>query len=163
MEAGHPGDCYFYLSYDADFAEPKNFFKVWAVPGCGAPDGKAIPDVVTRTIKLPEELPACEHCVLRWEWTAHQQVNNIEYYVSCADVRIASDAPPTRPEPTVAIAGFEHLPAEPSAYRKATRWRHVPCNAARARPSLTAVPFAHVQRDPCAASRACADPMPCAD
>mmetsp|Transcript_53981 Transcript_53981/g.155834 ORF Transcript_53981/g.155834 Transcript_53981/m.155834 type:complete len:765 (-) Transcript_53981:138-2432(-) len=118
MEAGHPGDCYFYLSYDADYAEPKRFFKIWGIPGCGALDGKAIPDVVTRTITLPEELPPCEHCVLRWEWTAHQQVKNIEYYLSCADVRIASRAPPTRPEPMVEIAGVEHLPADPGAYRK---------------------------------------------
>jgi hypothetical protein len=75
MEAAHPGDCYFYLSYDGP--NPVNFFKIAAIKGCGAPDGVTPPTPYTTTIDLPAALPSCDHCVLRWEWTAHQQVVNI--------------------------------------------------------------------------------------
>jgi len=54
---------------------------------------------------------------LRWEWTAHQQVVNIEFYVQCADIRIISNAGPTKPNPVVAISGIEHLPPSASSYR----------------------------------------------
>ena len=118
MEAGHPGDCYFYLSYDSDPNNAVNFFKFAAIPGCGATDGLNIPASVTTTVLLPPEVPACEHCVLRWEWTAHQQVVDIEFYVQCADVKITSSAGPTLPSPTTAIAGIEHLPQDASGYRK---------------------------------------------
>lgn len=118
MEAGHPGDCYFYLSYDADPSNAVNFFKIAAIPGCGAPDGLNIPASVTTTVLLPPEVPACDHCVLRWEWTAHQQVVDIEFYVQCADVKITSTAGPTLPSPITAIAGIEHLPQDASGYRK---------------------------------------------
>ena len=119
MEAGHPGDCYFYLSYDEDPSNAVNFFKFAAIPGCGAADGLAIPSSVTMTVQLPAELPACEHCVLRWEWTAHQQVVDIEFYVQCADVKISSTAGPMLPSPITAISGIEHLPQDASGYRKA--------------------------------------------
>lgn len=56
--------------------------------------------------------------MLRWEWTAHQQVTNIEFYVQCADVTIQSGAPPTKPSPMTAIAGIEHLPSDAKEYRK---------------------------------------------
>ena len=64
--------------YDEDPSNAVNFFKFAAIPGCGAADGLAIPSSVTMTVQLPAELPACEHCVLRWEWTAHQQVGSYE-------------------------------------------------------------------------------------
>mmetsp|Transcript_48021 Transcript_48021/g.89916 ORF Transcript_48021/g.89916 Transcript_48021/m.89916 type:complete len:640 (+) Transcript_48021:77-1996(+) len=118
MEAGHPGDCYFYVSYDADPSSVENFFKIASVPGCGAPDGLNIPSSVTTSVLLPAELPACEHCVLRWEWTGHQQVVNIEFYVQCADIKISSSASPTLPSPITAISGIEHLPASADGYRK---------------------------------------------
>lgn len=118
MEAGHPGDCYFYLSYDSDPSNAVNFFKIAAIPGCGAPDGLNIPASVTTTVLLPPEVPACDHCVLRWEWTAHQQVVDIEFYVQCADVKIISNAGPMLPSPITAIAGIEHLPQDASGYRK---------------------------------------------
>lgn len=118
MEAGHPGDCYFYLSYDEDPSVAENFFKVAAIPGCGAPDGLNIPSSVTMAVQLPAELPPCEHCVLRWEWTGHQQVVDIEFYVQCADVQITSSATPVIPSPLTAIAGIEHLPQDASGYRQ---------------------------------------------
>lgn len=117
MEAGHPGDCYFYLSYD-DPSSASNFFKIAAIPGCGAADGLNIPSSVTMAVQLPAELPPCEHCVLRWEWTGHQQVVDIEFYVQCADVQITSSATPVIPNPVTAIAGIEHLPQDASGYRQ---------------------------------------------
>jgi len=119
MEAGHPRDCYLYVSYDLDVDDPVNWFKIAAFPGCGgAANGQAIPDISTSAV-LPAELPACDHCVLRWEWTAHQQVSNIEFYVTCADIAISSSAPSVRPSPMVAISGVEHLPSSAEAYRQA--------------------------------------------
>lgn len=105
--------------YDEDPSNAVNFFKFAAIPGCGAADGLAIPSSVTMTVQLPAELPACEHCVLRWEWTAHQQVVDIEFYVQCADVKISSTAGPMLPSPITAISGIEHLPQDASGYRKA--------------------------------------------
>ncbi|CAE7478429.1 CIPK11 [Symbiodinium natans] len=104
--------------YDPDPANVVNFFKIAAIPGCGAADGLNIPSSVTTSVLLPAELPACEHCVLRWEWTGHQQVVNIEFYVQCADIQIASSAPPVLPSPVTAIAGIEHLPSGADSYRK---------------------------------------------
>jgi len=117
MEAGHPGDCYLYVSYDSDVVDPINWFKIAVFPGCGAADGLVVPDTSTSAV-LPADLPACDHCVLRWEWTAHQQVSNIEFYVQCADIAISSSAPPVRPSPMVAISGVEHLPSSAEAYRQ---------------------------------------------
>merc|ERR1712217_225736 len=115
MEARHPGDCYLYISYDG--ANPINFFKIAALKGCGAPNGLDPPTPYTATIDLPAALPPCDHCVLRWEWTAHQQVSDIEFYVQCADIKIESTAGPTMPSPMVAIAGIGHLPSDASSYR----------------------------------------------
>lgn len=117
MEASHPGDCYVYISYDG--AEPVNFFKIAQILGCGAADGLNPPATVTRNIPIPANLPPCDNCVLRWEWTSHQQVVNIEFYVNCADIRIQSNAGPTKPTPMTAISGIQHLPAAASAYRQA--------------------------------------------
>merc|ERR1712187_673198 len=69
-------------------------------------------------IVLPAALPPCDHCVLRWEWTAHQQVSNIEFYVQCADIKIVSNAGPTKPSTVVAITGLQHLPSTAAGYRK---------------------------------------------
>eukprot|EP00931_Biecheleriopsis_adriatica_P097849 TRINITY_DN716_c0_g1_i1.p1 TRINITY_DN716_c0_g1~~TRINITY_DN716_c0_g1_i1.p1 ORF type:complete len:542 (-),score=81.35 TRINITY_DN716_c0_g1_i1:43-1599(-) len=117
-EAGHPGDCYFYVSYDADANNAKNFFKIAGIPGCGASDGGNLPGSVSQQLMIPADLPACDHCVLRWEWTAHQQVSNIEFYVQCADIKIVSNAPPTRPSPMTEINGIQHLPSDASKYRQ---------------------------------------------
>ena len=40
------------------------------------------------SLTLPRWLPSCAHCVLRWEWTSVQQVSNVEFYVTCADVAV---------------------------------------------------------------------------
>merc|ERR1711920_294769 len=67
-----------------------------------------------------------DHCVLRWEWTAHQQVSNIEFYTQCADVTILSDKPPTVPYPMTAISGIEHLPSDAGAYRDVYNGQELP-------------------------------------
>lgn len=58
MEAGHPGDCYFYLSYD-DPTNAVNFFKIASVPGCGASDS------FLGANGLPRSSRWLEHPVLR--------------------------------------------------------------------------------------------------
>merc|ERR1712217_886959 len=125
-QACHPGDCYLYLSYDDDTQAPTNFFKIAAFPGCGATNGLDLPSSVTKNVILPAELPSCDHCVLRWEWTAHQQVSNIEFYTQCADVTILSDKPPTVPYPMTAISGIEHLPSDAGAYRDVYNGNELP-------------------------------------
>merc|ERR1712186_55656 len=105
------------LSYDNDTQAPTIFFKIAEFPGCGATEGVDLPSEGTKSVTLPAVLPSCDHCVLRWEWTAHQQVSNIEFYTQCADVTILSDAPPTVPNPMTAISGIEHLPSDADAYR----------------------------------------------
>merc|ERR1712061_783842 len=125
-QACHPGDCYLYLSYDNDTQAPTNFFKIAEFPGCGATDGVQLPSEVTKSVTLPAVLPSCDHCVLRWEWTAHQQVSNIEFYTQCADVTILSDKPPAVPHPMTAISGIEHLPSDAGAYRDVYNGNELP-------------------------------------
>jgi hypothetical protein len=117
MSVPHPGDCYVYVSYDG--ANPVNFFKIAQFLGCGVADGLDPPRTVTETILIPAELPPCEHCVLRWEWTSHQRLVNIEFHAQCVDVEVVSTAGLTKPDPITAIAGIEHLLAAPSRYRQA--------------------------------------------
>ena len=75
---------------------------------------------------MPAWLPTSEHAVLRWEWTAVQQVTNIEFYVTCADVKVMGTAEVpdasflAKVTPVTAFAGTSHLPANAGAYRKVT-------------------------------------------
>lgn len=118
--AGHRGECYLYMSYDCNGktgpCDPTNFFKIAAFPGCGHPG--TLPLETTINTLIPAALPACDHCVLRWEWTGHHQVTSIEFYAQCADIKIQSTAASTLPSPTVAISGVEHLPRTIDGYRR---------------------------------------------
>jgi len=133
IEALHPGDCALYISYDETTTASEGYstwFKIADFPGCvdqaALPgfDGLAPLRLNKWSITLPPWLPSTSHAVLRWEWLAVQQVTNVEFYVSCVDVRVdgprAADAS-TLSQITgrVTIKGIEHLPQDASAYRKA--------------------------------------------
>jgi len=111
MEAPHPGDCSIWLSYDTNNIDsPVNWIKLKDIPGCLSPNGIDAPLGINRySLKLPEFLPSCEHCVLRWEWYAVQQVSNVEFYVNCIDIKIISQNNCKIPQPTTEINGIEHL------------------------------------------------------
>jgi hypothetical protein len=110
MEAPHPGDCSIWLSYDTNVDSPVNWIKIKDIPGCLSINGVDLPIGLNRfSFKLPDFLPSCEHCVLRWEWYAVQQVSNVEFYVNCADIKIVSLNNCQRPTPVTQINGIEHL------------------------------------------------------
>ena len=112
MEAPHPGDCSIWLSYDTDFDAPLNWIKLKDIPGCLSPTGlDTISGPSTFSFVLPEFLPACDHCVLRWELYGVQQVSNVEFYINCADVQIINNINTNcaKPGPTTQINGIEHL------------------------------------------------------
>ena len=110
MEAPHPGDCSIWLSYDTNIDSPLNWIKLKDIPGCLSPNGIATPSGINKySLKLPEFLPSCEHCVLRWEWYAVQQVSNVEFYVNCMDIKIISQNNCQQPSRTTQINGIEHL------------------------------------------------------
>ena len=107
------------------------WFKIADFPGCvdmvllPGFDGLAPPKHNRWTVALPPWLPSSDHAVLRWEWYSVQQVVDIEFFVSCVDVRIAGTneahaSAIAKIAPTVAIAGAtDHLPSDIAAYRKA--------------------------------------------
>ena len=110
MEAPHPGDCSIWLSYDTNIDSPLNWIKLKDIPGCLSSNGIGTPSGINKySLKLPEFLPSCEHCVLRWEWYAVQQVSNVEFYVNCIDIKIISQNNCQHPSPTTQINGIEHL------------------------------------------------------
>ena len=112
IEAPHPGDCSIWLSYDRNTNDPQNWIKLKNFPGCLSTTGIDPPGgFQTISLTLSEFLPSCEHCILRWEWYAVQQVSNVEFYVSCADIKIINDINPIcqLPGPTTSINGIEHL------------------------------------------------------
>jgi hypothetical protein len=110
FEAAHPGDCSLWISYDEDTANPVNWVKVGDYVGCGAtnallndpPSGDN-----SFAFALPANLPACDHCVMRWDWYTTQQVTNVEFYVDCFDVTVESTSTGT-PTPTTSISGIEY-------------------------------------------------------
>ena len=79
-------------------------------------------------------MPACAHCVLRWEWIGVQGIadspNVIEYYTNAIDVSIQPSAAPfpLSQIPTTAIDLIAHLPQSVDEYRdaygsrSATKW-----------------------------------------
>ena len=110
MEAPHPGDCSIWLSYDTNVDSPVNWIKLRDIPGCLSPNGIDTPVGINKySFQLPDFLPSCEHCVLRWEWYAVQQVSNVEFYVNCIDIKIVSQNTCSLPGPTTQINGIEHL------------------------------------------------------
>ena len=91
---------------------PEYWYKIANFPGCP----------LTGTIDIPSDIPASEHSVFRWEWSAHHVVVNgqVEFYVACHDVNIESTAGPGRPDPLITIASpnpVGHLSNVASDYR----------------------------------------------
>lgn len=124
LEARHPGDCSFYISFDSDVTIPSTWLKLADIAGCGASDGLVPPASNQYRLSLPEWLPPSGHAVLRWEWLSTQQTTNVEFYVTCADVSVNSTGASGSVheilavvEPLVTISGVEHLPQDASAYR----------------------------------------------
>lgn len=110
MEAPHPGDCSIWLSYDSNIDSPMNWIKLKDIPGCLAVNGIDLPRGLNKfSFILPDFLPPCERCVLRWEWYAVQQVSNVEFYVNCMDIKIISQHNCQPPSPVTQINGIEHL------------------------------------------------------
>lgn len=110
FEAVHPGDCALWISYDDNKESPENWVKLADFLGCGA-DNELLnnpPSSFTVSVPISENLPVCEHCVMRWSWYAVQQVSNVEFYVDCFDVEVASSQT-GNPIPTTAITGIDHL------------------------------------------------------
>ena len=111
---------------------PSNWIKLADFPGCVSQskvasfDGNSPDRYNEWEITLPAWLPASEHAVLRWEWTSVQQVTNIEFYVTCADVKVmgTAEVPDSsflaKVTPLSAFTGTSHLPADAGAYRKVT-------------------------------------------
>ncbi len=113
FQAPHPGDCSVWLAYpDAtgSVANPEKWIKLQDFPGCLNPQGGNPPNAKIN-VPLPKELPSCEHCVLRWEWYAVQQVGNVEFYVNCADIKITGgmDNCKIPDSDFTSINGIEHL------------------------------------------------------
>eukprot|EP00956_Cyclotella_meneghiniana_P034227 scaffold102616_cov52-Cyclotella_meneghiniana.AAC.1 len=99
LPAYHIDDCAFYLSAPCSGAycdAPLYWYKIANFPGCP----------LTGTIDIPADIPASEHSVFRWEWSAHHVLvyDQVEFYVACHDVSIESIAGPGRPDPLVTIA-----------------------------------------------------------
>eukprot|EP00122_Pirum_gemmata_P011372 Pgem_evm1s10532 len=133
MAANHPGDCFLYLSDPAQAGQisPSRWYKIWELPGCGSATGLGPdPKKQQHTFKVPDGAPACENCVLRWEWYSVQQVSNVEFYVNCADVNVVNPFGNSQVESgmvTIGVqSGIEHLPPNAEAYRKAYNGEHGP-------------------------------------
>lgn len=106
--ANHVGDCFAYITYDQGKPDnEKKWFKIANLPKCN--ENHAV------TVKIPDFLPPCEHCILRWEWYALHVRPNIEYYAQCVDVKITGSTAFGIPSPTFNIPG--HLPADGNSYR----------------------------------------------
>eukprot|EP00122_Pirum_gemmata_P007499 Pgem_evm2s6882 len=83
----HPGDCFLYLSDSKQEGQvsPSKWFKIFEYPGCGAPDGRGPPNkqYISKTFTVPEGVPECKDCVLRWEWYSVKSIQieaSIQYY-----------------------------------------------------------------------------------
>lgn len=108
--AAHPGDCFFYLTYDGDKPDSqKKWFKIWEKHQCGKYQGS-----YTHNIPIPSYLPSGSHVIFRWEWYATHIFPVVEFYVQCVDATMTGLASGVLPQPQVKIPG--HLP-EPSGNR----------------------------------------------
>ncbi|KAL6078795.1 Tegument protein VP13/14 [Balamuthia mandrillaris] len=115
LNAPHPGECLIYLSTGPTDDPETEWYLIDVIWNCAFGEGKESGDTVEGAVTIPEYALDCEHCVLRWEWYAIQQVDAIEYYVQCVDVSISSDNTGTTPTPTIAIPGWQS--ADASLYR----------------------------------------------
>jgi len=82
FSALHPGDCFFYLSYDINKTEAEQaWFKISEIANCNGLSG------INYTITIPYWVPSGQ-AILRWEWYALHLVTTIEFYSQCADITI---------------------------------------------------------------------------
>lgn len=100
--APHPGDCFVYLTYDADkpVAEMK-WFKIWEKHECQGINSASIP--------IPDYLPSSTHVIFRWEMYALHVYPTVEFYAQCVDAKITGVSGGRLPSPQVNMPG--HLPA----------------------------------------------------
>lgn len=102
-EAPHPGDCFYYLSYDTNSEPTKmQWFKIAQIRDCHL--------LSDYELTIPDWIPSSDHAVLRWEWYGLQQVYNVEIYVQCVDVKIVGSSTGVLGQPMVTIPG--HLPPD---------------------------------------------------
>lgn len=107
--------------------EPERWIKLAAFPGCVDKDvydagfnGLSPPSVNSWPVTLPDWLPSCDHCVLRWEWASVQQVTDLEFFATCADVTISGTSEShesflSKVAPVTSISSpFDHLPSDAS-------------------------------------------------
>jgi len=114
LQANHPGDCALYISYDTDLLDtPNRWIKLKNFVGCAGDAGMLDPTVPpsginTATVTLPDWLPSCDHCVIRWEWYAIHTVD-MQQYATCSDVRVVGTSEPhdtflSKVSPVLALA-----------------------------------------------------------
>ena len=118
FQAVHPGDCSLYVSYDAEKDAPEHWIKLADFPGCQSDVSSGV-DAQQQGrnavhITLPSWLPSCDHCVLRWEWSAIHDPVHIQQYCDCSDVTIIGTDEPheqflCRVSPVQAISNADHL------------------------------------------------------
>ncbi|SPQ99796.1 unnamed protein product (mitochondrion) [Plasmodiophora brassicae] len=80
-------DCALYLSY-SDVSLPltsMQWFKVANLGDCGQ---------TLYPFNVPDWLPSCDHCLLRWEWVP----NNATFFANCIDVTIVGLVNATLPD-----------------------------------------------------------------
>eukprot|EP00013_Stygamoeba_regulata_P024139 CAMPEP_0177659096 /NCGR_PEP_ID=MMETSP0447-20121125/17243_1 /TAXON_ID=0 /ORGANISM="Stygamoeba regulata, Strain BSH-02190019" /LENGTH=292 /DNA_ID=CAMNT_0019163909 /DNA_START=68 /DNA_END=946 /DNA_ORIENTATION=- len=113
MNIPHTGDCFFYISYDSTSPdEKKEWFKIAEIRDCNKINNTPV------KLYIPDYLPACEDCILRWEWYSLDGRPSIQYYTQCADLRIVSTATPgSTPTPLVTVPA--NMPADGTQYRDA--------------------------------------------
>eukprot|EP01130_Rhizamoeba_saxonica_P017051 TRINITY_DN808_c0_g1_i1.p1 TRINITY_DN808_c0_g1~~TRINITY_DN808_c0_g1_i1.p1 ORF type:complete len:385 (-),score=98.86 TRINITY_DN808_c0_g1_i1:35-1189(-) len=108
----HVGDCYVYLTYDTDLPDPqKKWFKIAEFGDCQQFSGQ------TMTYQMPSNLPSCDHCILRWEWTAHHVYPSIELYTQCSDIQIIGSGSTALPDESYLVNIPGHIPYDSSFYR----------------------------------------------
>ena len=89
LQANHPGDCALYISYDTDLLDtPRRWIKLKNFVGCAGDAGMLDPTVPpsginTATVTLPDWLPSCDHCVIRWEWCVSQSQPCSSHFAPC--------------------------------------------------------------------------------
>lgn len=100
FEAAHVGDCFLYLTYDADKPETDmKWFKIWQQHECKDYNQVNVP------VKIPDYLPSSSHAILRWEWYALHVYPEIEFYAQCADVKVNGITNGVLGTPMVSIPG----------------------------------------------------------
>jgi len=110
VNAKHVGDCNFYISYDGNATDPTRmrWFRFAEMYDCKTYMDTGAP------IYIPEYLPSCEHCVLRWEWYAIHLFPSVEFFSQCIDIKIQGCNGGSIPAPLVTMPG--HIP-NGGAYR----------------------------------------------